>query len=205
MAASRDTRGRFAAKPKVELSSSYRRRIERGQRRGKTLLESRGHGVRAPARRRGVAGVEKEGYRKTLNLLHRMRRGASLYAAARAEHTTPDAVLRHAGPAVSRSPRGRYLAAPFDRLVRRMKFIDAQGVRVVEPANSREASKLAAYWSAVDHYLRTGDDGPLQLFRHKKLRVRGNIWLPFVTDPAVLDHLARAGELSFEDLYELAA
>src|SRR5262245_33550067 len=142
MAASRDTHGRFAAKPKEELSSTYRRRIERGQRQGKTLLESRGHGVSSPATgRRGVAGIEKEGYRKALNVLQHMRQGASLYAAARAEGTTPDAVLRQVGQAVSRSPHGRYLAAPSDRLVRRMKFIDAYGVRVVEPANFREASK----------------------------------------------------------------
>src|SRR5262249_57574808 len=87
-----------------------------------------------------------------------------------------------------------------------MKLMEAQGVLVVvAPANSREASKLAAYWRAVDHYLRTSDDLPLQMFRKRKLRVRGNTWLPFVTDLEILDQLARAGELSFEDLYELSA
>jgi hypothetical protein len=205
MAAIRDTHGRFAAKPKEELSSSYRRRIERGHSRGKTLLESRGHGVSSPTTGRRSVAVEKEGYRKALSVLQRMRHGMPLYAATHAEHTTPDAARRYLGDVLSPSPRGRYLAAPFDRLVRRMKFIDAQGVRIVEPANSSEASKLAVYWGGVDHYLRTGEDRALQQFRHRKLRVRGNIWLPFVTDPAVLDHLARAGELSFEDLYELAA
>jgi hypothetical protein len=205
MAASRDARGRFVAKAAEALTPAYRHRIERGARRGQALRASRGHGVRAQPMWRSGAAVEKATYRKALTVLSRMRHGESLYGAARAEHTTPDAVQRQVGAALSRDQRGRYVAAPSDRYVRRMKFLDARGIVVVEPVNSREASKLAAYWVAVDHYLRTGDDRLLRAFRRKLLRVRGKIQLPFVTDLDTLDHLARAGELSFEDLYELAA
>jgi hypothetical protein len=205
MAAIRDARGRFVAKAAGVLSPGYRRRVERGGRRGKSLGASRGHGTKAQPMWRSSVAVEKESYRKGLGVLSRMRHGESLYAAARAEHTTPDAVQRQVGAAISRNERGRYVAAPSDRYVRRMKFLDARGIIVVEPANSREASKLAEYWAAVDHYLRTGDDRPLRRFRRMLLRVRGKIRLPFVTDLDTLDHLARAGELSFEDLYELVA
>jgi hypothetical protein len=205
MAAIRDARGRFVAKAAEALSPGYRHRVERGASRGKSLRESRGHGIKAQAMWRSSAAAEKAGYRKALGVLNRMRHGESLYAAARAEHTTPDAVHRQVGGALSRDSRGRYVATSSDRYVRRMKFLDTRGIIVVEPANSREASKLAEYWAAVDRYLRTGDDRPLRPFRRKLLRVRGKLRLPFVTDPDTLDHLASAGELSFEDLYELAA
>jgi len=205
MAAIRDARGRFVPQEVEALSPDYRRRIERGSSRRKSLRETRGHGIRAQVMWRSSASLEKETYRKALSVLSRMRHGESLYAAARAEHTTPDAVQRQVGVALRRDHRGRYVSTPSDRYVRRMKFLDTRGVVIVEPANSREASKLAAYWAAVDHYLRTGDDRLLRPFRRKLLRVRGKIQLPFVTDLNTLDHLARAGELSFEDLYELAA
>jgi hypothetical protein len=205
MAAIRDAHGRFVAKEVDALTPDYRRRIERGASRRKSLRETRGHGVRAQAMWRSGTSPEKETYRKALTVLSRMRHGESLYAAARAEHTTPDAVQRQVGVALRRDQRGRYIATLSDRYMRRMKFLDARGVVIVEPANSREASKLAAYWAAVDHYLRSGDERLLHPFRRKLLRVRGKIQLPFVTDLDTLDQLARAGELSFEDLYELAA
>jgi hypothetical protein len=205
MAATRDAHGRFVAKPKEDLTPGYRRRVEHGTRRGLSLGASRGHGTKAQPMWRSSAAVEKESYRKALAVVSRMRHGESLSAAARGEHTTPDTVQRQVGAALRRDSRGRYSATPSDRYVRRMKILDMQGVRVVEPVNSREASKLADYWTALDHYVRTGDDRLLRPFRRKLLRVRGKIQLRFVTDMDTIDHLARAGELSFEDLYELAA
>jgi hypothetical protein len=205
MASTRDAHGRFVAKPKEDLTPSYRRRVERGARRGLSLRASRGHGTKAQPMWRSSAAVERESYRKGLGVLSRMCHGESLSAAARAEHTTLDTVQRQVGAALQRDARGRYIATPSDRYVRRMKFLDAHGVTVVEPANSREASKLAEYWTAVDHYVRTGDDRLLRPFRRSLLRVRGKIQRPFLTDLDTIDYLARAGELSFEDLYELTA
>jgi hypothetical protein len=86
-----------------------------------------------------------------------------------------------------------------------MKFLDERGLVAVEVANSREATKLAEYWGAVDHYLRTGDARSLRRFDRMRLRLRDKSVRRFVTDPKMLDRLARAGEVSFEDLYELAA
>jgi hypothetical protein len=205
MEATRDAHGRFVAKPKEDLTPRYRRRVERGAHRGLSLRASRGHGTRAQPMWRSSAAVERESYRKALTVLSRMRHGESLSTAARAEHTTPDTVQRQVGAALRRDARGRYLATSSDRYVRRMKVLDERGVTVVEPVNSREASKLAEYWTALDHYLRTGDDRLLRSFRRRLLRVRGKIQLPFLTDLDTIDYLARAGELSFEDLYELAA
>jgi hypothetical protein len=204
MAGDRDTRGRFAAKPRDELSPAYRRRLERGERKRLSLAETRGHGVSSQRAWQSRSALERENYRLALDVLGRMRHGESLYSAARAVHTTPDSVRRYVGQALSRNGRGRFVASPVDHFYRRMKWLDAQGLSWVEPANSREASKLAAYWSAVLRYVSTGNDRGLRRFRQMRLRTRNKLSLPFLTDLDSLDDLAGAGELSFEDLYELA-
>jgi hypothetical protein len=147
----------------------------------------------------------RESYRTSLEVLRQMRHGKSLYQASREAHVAPDTVQRAVGSALVRGPDGRYRANPNDRLYRRMRFLDELGRIDVEVASAREATKLAQYWAAVDHYARTGDTRPLRRFERMRLRLRDKSVRRFVTDPAVLDRLALAGELSFEDLYELAA
>ena len=68
-------------------------------------------------------------------------------------------------------------------------------------ADSRAAARLAKYWNAVHHYLKTGDDGPLGPFQGKGIRIGGEFF-QFTTDLATLERLARAGEIQFEDIYE---
>lgn len=201
----RDPAGRFAMKPRDELSPAYRRRIDRSKGTGKSLREARGHGTKAIKAWESREAAGRGAYDKVLDVLRRMRQGESLSRAARGARTTPDTVLRYGGSALTRNERGRYHAKLTDRLYRRMRFLDEQGERWVEPANSREASKLGEYWNAVDHYLATGDDKPLRRFRRMRLRTRQKTVLPFVTDLDLLDRLGRAGELSFESLYQLAA
>jgi hypothetical protein len=205
MATRRDTSGRFATKPREALSPSYRARLERAERQGLSLGAARGHGTRALPIWSTKAVADREAYRKSLTVLVHMRHDSSLYAAARQEHIAPDTVRRFAGGALVREPSGRYRAKPRDRLYRRMRFLDERGVLWVEVASSTEASKLAAYWGAVDHYLKTGDQGRLRRFDRMRLRLRDKSVRRFVTNPATLDRLALAGEVSFEDLYEMSA
>ena len=70
----------------------------------------------------------------------------------------------------------------------------------VEVRGSRVASLVGAHWSAIAHYLRTGDDSRLRRLEGKT--VAG---IPLETDPDVIDEWARRGELEIEDVYELAA
>ena len=72
---------------------------------------------------------------------------------------------------------------------------------MVDVRSSRTASRLAKYWAAVDHYLRTGDRRRLQPFAAQRFRARGQL-VAYVTDPYQLEQLANAGEVRFEDLYE---
>jgi hypothetical protein len=203
MAGNRDDRGRFARKSPDELSPAYRRRIERAEARGKLRAEARGHGTQ-PRRAWETADVSTNPrYDKSLEVLGRVRRGQTLSRASRAIGIAPDTVLRYVGSAFRRGPRGRWVAKPTDRLVRRMRFLDARGWLPVEPANSREASKLAEYWNAVGQFVSGEDDGSLlRRFDRMRLRTRQKTSLRFLTDLDALERLGHAGELTFEDVYE---
>src|SRR5690348_14461835 len=123
MSGGRDTHGRFAAKSREELSPAYRRRLERAEQRGLSLAAARGHGTSSQKAWQSRGALEREHYRRALDVLSRMRRGESLYAASRAVHTTPDSVQRYVGDAFARDKRGRYVAKPTDRFYRRMKWL----------------------------------------------------------------------------------
>jgi hypothetical protein len=202
MAAHRDDRGRFAPKPKEDLSPTYRQRMERGEARGRSRAQARGHGGQPRRAWQTAALIGNPHYERSLDVVSRVRQGEALSRAAKAVGIAPDTVVRYAGSALTRGPRGRWMAKPFDRLVRRMRFLDERGSFSVEPANSREASKLADYWNAVDHFLTTGDDRALRRFVRMRLRTRQKTSLRFLTDLDALERLGRAGELSFEDLYQ---
>jgi hypothetical protein len=204
-AMARDIHGRFAPKEPEALSPAYARRLARGTARGQSLSRTRGHATKAVPMWQSRRVFEVAPYRTSLEVLRQMRHGRSLYQASREAHVAPDTVRRYVGAALTRGPDGRYRAKPNDRLYRRMLFLDEHGRLDVEVANAREASKLAAYWAAVDHYLHTGETRALRRFDRLRLRLRDKSVRRFVTDPDVLDRLAHAGELSFEDLYELAS
>jgi hypothetical protein len=198
----RDASGRFATKAREDLSPAYRRRLERAEAQGMSRPEARGHGS-TPRRAWETASlVGQERYERSLQVVSRMRHGTSLSRAAKELGLAPDTVIRYAGSALARNHRGQWQAKPTDHLARRMRWLDSHGLTAVEPANSREARKLAEYWNAVNHYITTGDDRALRRFRRMRLRTRQKASLPFVTNLDQLDRLAYAGQLSFESIYE---
>jgi hypothetical protein len=109
---------------------------------------------------------------------------------------------RYGSGVMTRESSGRYTAARGDRLTRRIRMLTPLGIVGIDAPTSRSASRIAQYWTAVHHYLKTGDESRLQPFRGKAVRVRGQPY-PFVIDPPTLDRLGHAGEVRFEDLYEL--
>jgi hypothetical protein len=128
-------------------------------------------------------------------------RGYTLAKAAREAGVAASTVLRRVGAALT-VRHGRYVATESDRLVRTMRFLTVKGVTELKIGDSRLASLIARYMSAVNAYLNTGDRRALMAFRGKSLK-GPNLKLPFITDPKTLERLAYAGEVSFEDLYAL--
>ncbi len=148
---------------------------------------------------------EQVAYEKAGMALTLMRReGLSLHEAAREVGATPAAVKRHAGEALLRSSRGRYLVTAADTHYRRLWFITPDGLVTVETRDSRAASLIAEFDAAVQHYLATGDASRVERFKGKVLRAGGKRY-PFVADLDVLDELGRRGEISFESIYAAAA
>jgi hypothetical protein len=157
--------------------------------------------ARGPRAVRLLRASEREARGRALEALSIMRRdGVSLNKAARRAGTTPNNVLRHAGPALERRD-GRYSAAPADRLSRLMLVLGRDvGIVTVSVRGSRRASLIGGHWNAVHAYLATGSSSALRPYTGRS--VAG---VEFETDLDVIDELACAGELEFEDIYEVAA
>jgi hypothetical protein len=85
-----------------------------------------------------------------------------------------------------------------------MKFPSEDGYISLPILTAADASRVATYWSAIEHYLTTGDDRRLRPFRNASLRV-GRERHEYVTDLDVIERLAHAGELSFPDIYDTTA
>jgi hypothetical protein len=135
---------------------------------------------------------------QALSALSLMRREQlSLKEAARKLDISPNVVLRHAKDGLRRSVGGHYYAKPFDSISRPpMRFLTDRGNVWVTVRDSREATRVSKYMTAIKHYLHTGRTSLLAPFRGKGIgRHR------FVTDPEILDELADAGELEFDALY----
>jgi len=158
--------------------------------------------TKAPAKR-PRSKVNAEAERRAVRALSLMRKGLSRAQAAKRAGTTPKTIQKYAKPAI-RKRKGVYQAVPVDRMRRPMRFLTEQGITVVDVRNSQSATRLSLYWSAVDHYLLTGDRSRLRPYVGKYLRASGHRH-PYLTDPLLLNRLAEAGEVSFEDLYETTA
>ena len=123
----------------------------------------------------------------------------SLTAVAKRSGTTLKTIRRYAKPTL-RIRSGRLDVAPTDRIVRELRFLDSKGQIEITVRNSRDASRVARYSNAVRRYVIFGDDSQLQKFKGKSIKIGGQS-LEFVTDPVLLNRLARAGEISFLDIY----
>jgi hypothetical protein len=146
---------------------------------------------------------ERAAYDKAGSVLTLMRTGQHLEPAAKSVGTTPASVRRYAGEWLQRDLSGRYRAAPTDGLIRRLNLVTASGIEQVTVTDSRTASRVAAYDSALGRWL-DGDRRALDAFSGESISVVGQR-LPFLTDPAILVELARRGEVRFESIYASAA
>lgn len=146
---------------------------------------------------------EQDARARALEAVRFMRReGRSLRDAAKAAGTTPNAVRRYVAPALEKVG-GKFRAKSYDRLARPMGFYTDRGRITLDVRDSRSASRIGRYMNAVDHYLTTGEEGPLCAFRGQSIRV-DKLTYPFITDTRVLDILKGAGELRFDSIYALA-
>ena len=133
------------------------------------------------------------------------REKRSLARAAREAGVPARTVLRHVRTTL-RKVNGRWRARPQDRLPRSMRFYSPEGEVPITVLGSKDASKISEYHVAVKQRLETGDSRLLQRFQGEAVLDAEGRRHPFITDPAALHRLARAGVFSgFEDIYSLSS
>jgi hypothetical protein len=142
-----------------------------------------------------------DAYRRALDAISLQRRhpSISLNEAAFRAGTTLESVKRHAGSAL-RYRHGRWEAAPHDTLPRPMLFLTPRGYVTVTTRDSDDARMIAQYYNAVREYLATGSTRKLKRFEGWYIEAPEGEF-DFVTDSATINRLARAGAVSFLDIY----
>ncbi len=96
---------------------------------------------------------------------------------------------------------GKWITKKYDRLMRLMRMPTKKGAIWIEVRDSRSATKIAHYWSAVQHFLDTGETNQLKRFHHEYIQ-SGKLQYRFITDPEQILRFADFGEFRFESIYQ---
>jgi hypothetical protein len=144
----------------------------------------------------------QETWDEIAHVISKMRSdGVSLNKASKEFGIDPDVVLKFGRDALRKQKSGRYVARKTDRLLRILATIIPQGRRDIAVRDSRQASIIGSYWTAVHFYLQTGEDSALRRFKNKKITDANGKRHLLLTDLKELDRQASAGVLSFESMY----
>jgi hypothetical protein len=139
---------------------------------------------------------------KAVQVPAEMRRlDLSLSQASRKFKVSTKTVLRVAGPAFTKK-RGKYQVKPVDRLLRVLVIPGKKGLREIVVRDSREASVIGQYWSAVEKALGPAQDAAALLkLPRKTVRDENGKRVRLLTNLEELRRQASAGVLHFESLY----
>jgi hypothetical protein len=148
---------------------------------------------------------DREIWKNVVQAVTEMRAGASRRRAAQKFGLHLGTVQQLARPALRKLRNGRWAARTHDRLLRVLVVPTHKGLREIGVRDSRQASLLGKYWTAVDRYRDTGDASPLRKFRGKHIINADGKRVRLLTNLRELDRLGSAGVLSFESLYARAA
>jgi hypothetical protein len=144
-------------------------------------------------------------WRDVGQIVTRVREGATFAEASREFGRDARTVQRLAKPALRKRRNGRWGAKKSDRLLRVLQIITPEGRQELGIRDSRQASTLGKYWSAVDRYRDTGDFSALEQFHGEHVTDADGIRIPLLTDLRELDRQGSAGNLSFESIYARVA
>jgi hypothetical protein len=152
-----------------------------------------------------MSGRDQEFWANVGQMVTEMRAGTSRRQAARKFNLDPQRLPKAARSAMRKLRNGRWVAKPHDRLLRVLVIATRKGLSEIGLRDSRQASRLGKYWTAVERYRDTGDALALREFRGKYIIDTIGKRVRLLTDRRALDHLGSAGVLSFETLYAKAA
>jgi len=138
---------------------------------------------------------------KSLDVLRKVRNGQSLSKASRELHIKPETVIKYTN--AFRKSKGKWIAKFQDRISRIMSIYENGKQQWVEIKDSRIASGIGRYNSAVNQFLRTGNEDVLKQFIKPFKDSKGNLHY-FETDPDKLNEIAESQEEpEFYEIYKI--
>ncbi len=141
---------------------------------------------------------QRESYQRSLNVVADMRgKGWSLARAVRENNTDPDTVKRYLGSALRTDTRGRLRPTPFDKRLRRLLVHTETGDKVLDIADSRQATLVADHANALRAFARTGDASGLARFRGRVLQI-GKVKYRLVTEPVEAQRIVESDRNEYE-------
>jgi len=134
--------------------------------------------------------------------LRLMRKDKSLNSASRVVGLSPNRIKKHLGNALKKK-NSKWIARKSDSIERAMKIYSKGKVKSIIVRNSKDASLIAEYFSAVGQFLRTGNKSVLKKFIRMKIRDAEKKEHKFETNPDRLRDIDEAQEDSeFFEIYE---
>jgi hypothetical protein len=140
---------------------------------------------------------------KALEVLsHARRSGQSLSRLSREHRISAKAVLRATNG--FKKVKGRWKAKKTDRISRIMAINEDGKELFIEVTNSRYATLIGKYHSAVKEYLNTGNTDVLAEFEGKRVKDSSGKWHTLETNPSAIREInAIMEEPEFYDIYQV--
>ncbi len=189
-------------KPRHELSPDYRRRIERGEARGLSLSQSRGHrkaGEKPVSRQRGYRSEQK--LLKGIRLLDRP--GYTLKRAAREARVSTERLGRYAHETgYAKKERGRWRVSERHRGTVLFPVFSEGQLKKIKLSDQDQKAKLGLYMQHVRFALESNRPGWLSDFRGDYVRDDYGVRHYFETDLGVIRVLDDQYSGDVEELFE---
>ena len=149
-----------------------------------------------------LSAGQRELRKRSLDVLKLMRQGQPLSTAAKHVDITPRAAREQLGHALVKHG-GRWMARKYDTIQRVMRIYEHGRITSIAVTNSKDASLIGEYFSAVRKALRTRDPHPLQKFKHLTITDAEGKVHRFETDyQKVKDIDERIEHPEFFDIYD---
>jgi hypothetical protein len=144
----------------------------------------------------------QEKWNRVVQVPSEMRsKGLTLRQASRQFGVTSNVVLRLAGSAFRKNKNGKYMAKTKDHLLRILLLPSNKGLREVPIRDSRQASLIGEYWSAVEKFLVRGDASFLRKLRRRSVKDASGKRVRLLMNLEELNRQGSAGVLRFESIY----
>ncbi len=199
-----------------DYKAEYQRRIARAMAKGFTKTQARGHPKageafisKPPAPKPKPPKPTKEPFalidpkRPEELAIKAMKKGASLKNAAASEGISQERLRRYLKENTQASYKGKRWQIIDDR-ARQFPFYSDERL-VTAWLKPDELSDAGKFMHAVKTFLAFGNEKVLKTFEGQGVRDIYRKFYPFETDPNVLYELDNAGELSFPEIYKIAA